>query len=197
MSKYSEMCDAIAKKIKDGAREGSKPACVTSSSDLTAMTQAMLNSPDHVVHVYSKKGEENDTPSYIDRQPAKRYRESLKPTLKQLGLDRDEVNKIDDVSFSKEHAGAIMDLSTQVIKDYVNCGRRFVFPITDTNEAQMSLCKTDIDEKITKPNRFVKQADGRSVPEPTGKTVVTKAHTAMKVRNSVPFWLRTSTDTKE
>ena len=198
MSKYSEMCSAIEQKIKTGARPGSKPACVTSSSDLTAMMQAMLNSPDHEVSVYAKKNMKPDgTPTPVMKNPSQRLRDSLKPTLRHMGLDKADVLKMDTVEFSKEQAAAMMDAATFVIKDYLDAGRRFVFPITRTDETQMSLRMDHVDEKVTKPNRFVVGNDGKSVPQPTGKVVTTKAHTVMKARNSVPFWLRETVDSED
>lgn len=199
MSKYSEMCAEIERKIKSSARPDAKPACVTSASDLTAMTQCLLNSPDHVVNVYMKKSVGADgKPAPVPTTPSERYRSSLKPVLKAMGIDKAELSKLDsadEITFSKEHAAALMGLATTVIHDYVDAGRRFVFPITGLDEAQMSLSAVDVDEKITKPNRFVKDEQGRSVPQPTGKTVRTMKHRALKARNAVPYWLRDSYDT--
>lgn len=198
MSKYSEMCSAIEQKIKSSARPGSKPACVTSSSDLTAMMHAMLNSPDHEVPVYTKKNVKADgSPVPVMKNPSQRLRESLKPTLRHMGLDKADTLKMDTVEFSKEQAAAMMDAATFVIKDYLSSGRRFVFPITKTDEAQMSLRMDDVEEKVTKPNRFVQDENGRSIPQPTGKVVTTKAHNVLKARNAVPFWLRETKDSEE
>ena len=192
------MCEAIEAKIKGNTKPGSKPACVTSTSDLVGMTHAMLNSPDYEVATYTKKTVDKDgKPTPIYKNPAKRYRDSMKPVLTHMGIDRAEVDKIDTIPFSKEHAGALIELATHVQKDYLNMGRRFVYPITNLDEAQMSLSITDVDEKVTKPNRFVKDDSGRSVPEPTGKTVTTAPHKAIKARNVIPFWLRTSKDSED
>lgn len=191
MASYKEIVEEIEKKIKSSAKEGSKPPCVTSNSDLIAMTQGLMNDPEHQVTTYTKKMVEKDgSPTPIVKQPSKRYRDSLKPVLKQMGIDKDELDKLDTLPLSKEHAAATMDLATHVIKDYITAGRRFYFPITKTDESQMSLSVTDIPERVTKPNRFVEGPDGTRVPQPTGKTVTTKAHKALKARNGVPFWLK-------
>jgi len=195
---YAEACAQIRAKIESGARNGAKPACVTSTSDLTTMTQALLNNPEHQIPTYTKKNvDSKGNPTPVMKQPGKRYRDSLKPTLRQMGIDKAEVDKIDTIPMSKEQAAAIIDVASHVIKDYVDVGRRFVFPMTSTDEAQMSLRVEEVDEKVAKPNRFVKDENGNSVPQPTGKTVTTKKHNVMKARNSVPFWLRTSEDTKD
>lgn len=195
---YLDICAQIEEKIKNSSKNGAKPACVTSASDLTAMCQGLLNSPEHQIPTYAKKNvDAKGQPIPVMKQPGKRYRDSLKPTLRQMGIDKAEVDKIDTIPMSKEQAAAIVDVATHVIKDYVDLGRRFVFPVTSTDEAQMSLRVESVDEKVVKPNRFVKDADGRSIPQPTGKTVTTKAHNIMKAKNSVPFWLKSSEDTKD
>lgn len=191
---YKELCEEIEKKIQTNVRPGHKPPCVTSASDLTAMMQAMMNDPGHEVPTYSKKlVDESGQPTPVMRNPSKRYRESLKPILKQMGIDRSEVDRIDTLPMSKEHAAATVEMATAVIKDYITAGRRFVFPITSPTESQMSLAVATVPEKVTKPKHFVDEG-GVMVPKPTGKTVTTKAHTVLKARNGTPFWLKSEED---
>ena len=54
-SMYATMLDELTTKIKVGAKDGRKPTCSYSKSDLDNLTLAMLNSPEHVVTEYQMK----------------------------------------------------------------------------------------------------------------------------------------------
>ena len=51
-SMYSSMLDELSAKIKAGSKDGRKPTCSYSKSDLDNLTLALLNSPDHIVSEY-------------------------------------------------------------------------------------------------------------------------------------------------
>ena len=54
-SMYSSMLDELSAKIKAGAKDGRKPTCSYSKSDLESLTLGLLNSPDHIVSEYQMK----------------------------------------------------------------------------------------------------------------------------------------------
>lgn len=180
---YTNLCEEIASKVK---KNGSKSH---SNADLVAMTHTLVNTPEHEVEILVKDGDKGY--NVVAHKPVERYRNSLKPVLKTFGIDKDEAEKIMDVPFSKEHAEAIVDLSKTIVKDYVGTGRKLVFPVTSENESQMSISQVEVEEKVTKPNKIVKdEKTGEYTSVPTGKTVKTKAHLALKASNKVPGWLK-------
>lgn len=197
-SKYQETFDEILNKVKASAKKDKKPPVMTSKSDLTMLATALINSPDHVVISYDKKVKEADgSPLAIESRPAQRYRDSLKPVLRAMGIDKAEVSKIDDIPFSKEHGAALVDVAGLAIKDYMAAGRRYNFPITGTDESQMSLSMVEVDERVTMPNKFVTDENGVTVTVPTGKSMKTKKHKAIKAGNRNPEWLKDYTDLKK
>lgn len=191
MSKYDEMKKTVEEKVKGTVRASGKHPVSSSTTDLVGLAQALMNSPEYVQNEYKKSSvDANGEPVATETKPATRYRESLKPTLKQLGLDKEEVNQIDTVTFSKEQASAVMEVAGTVIKDYIKAGRKYVFPITDKEETQMAISVTDVAEKKTAIKKFETQPDGKSIPVDTGRVMKTKKHSALKVSNAVPPWLK-------
>ena len=181
---YSSMLDELSTKIKSGSKDGKKASCSYSKSDLENLTLALLNSPEHVVTEYQMKVSEADgSPVTIDKMPSKRYRESLKPMLRNLGLDKNDAEKISDIQFTKEHASAMMGLATQVIHDYIKAGRKFSFPITDEKECRMEFYCDTAPERINQ-NRFAKTEEEKS------KMSKTLERTILKAKCQTPSWLR-------
>lgn len=184
-SNYGKICDELTKKIQASSKDGRKSSCSYSRSDLESLALGLLNSPDHVVTEFQMKIQESDgTPVTIDKQPAKRYRDSLKPSLKALGLDKHDVEKIDDIQFSKEHASALMGVATTVMKDYMRAGRKFQFPITSDDEVRMEVYCDTAPERLNQ-NRFAKSEDEKKKMTKTKKRVIIKAK-----NNAVPKWLK-------
>lgn len=190
-TKYEEMKKTVQEKVQGTVRASGKHPVSSSTTDLIGLAQALMNSPEYEQNEYKKSSVGADgQPVPTQSKPSTRYRESLKPTLKQLGLDKEEVNQIDNISFSKEQAAAVMELSGTVIKDYIKAGRKYVFPITDKEETQMAISVTDVAEKKTAIKKFETQPDGKSIPVDTGRVMKTKKHSALKVSNAVPPWLK-------
>ena len=177
-TEYEKLKEEISKKVKENG------GCRYSKSDMTQMTTTLLNTPEQEVKTYLK-----DPNEPLTTKPVERYRDSLKPVLKQFGVDNAELDKIQDVKFSKEHAEALMDVSTQVIKDYTGTGRKFVFPVNDASESQMEIAQIEKAEKEVETTKIEQQSDGSYATVPTGKKRKTKAHKEMKVSNKVPGWL--------
>lgn len=188
-SNYTKLCEELVSKVQGTGKGERKSSCSYSRSDLEALTLGLLNCPEHVVSEYQMRATEADgTPVTIDKQPAKRYRDSLKPTLRELGLDRAEADRIDDIKFGKEHAAALMGVATTVMKDYMRAGRKFQFPITEPDEVRMEMSVEMAPERINQ-NRFAKTEAERA------KVTTTKRRAVLKAKNSaVPPWLKETRD---
>ena len=182
-TEYDKLKKEITDKVK--AAGGTRH----SKSDLTSMTQTLLNTPEQEVPVYIK-----DSKEPVITKPVERYRESLKGVVKQFGVDNAELDKVNDVTFNKEHAEAIMDVAQTVMKDYIGTGRKMIFPITDEAESQMEISMVEKSDKVEETRKLVQQEDGSYKTVPTGKKKSTKAHREMKVSNKVPAWLITETN---
>lgn len=175
---YDELKSQITKKVQEAG--GSRH----SKSDLTSMTHTLLNTPEQEVTTYLK-----DSPDGVTTKPVEKYRETLKPVLKQFGVDNAELDKIQSVTFSKDHADAFNDLAMQVVKDYTSTGRKLILPITDKAESQMEISQTDVAAKEVETKMPVEVSPGKYESVPTGKKRKTKAHKEMRVSNKMPAWL--------
>lgn len=175
---YEVLKESVAKKVKDAG--GSRH----SRSDLISMATTLLNTPEQEVKTYVK-----DVKDPVVTKPVERYRESLKPVIKQFGVDSAELDKIKDVKFSKEHAEALVDLGTQITKDYIDTGRKMIFPINDKDEAQMEIQQVSKSKKVEETKKIVETSPGKYESVPTGKRKTTEAHKEIKASNKVPSWL--------
>jgi hypothetical protein len=180
---YEKLKDEVTAKVK--ATGGTR----FSKSDMTQMTASMLNSKDYEVKNYIK-----DVKDPVITKPVERYRETLKPVLKQFGVDNAELDKVQTITFGKDHAEALNDLSMQIVKDYTSTGRKLILPINEADEAQMEISQRVIEEKEIETTKIEAQADGTFKSVPTGKKKKTKKHVEMKVSNKVPAWLTEVTD---
>ena len=183
MSKYDEVFNDIEKKVYDA--EGEKRKTIASSrQDLDNMASALINTPEHEVTTFSTNSfDENGDPEKITSQPVKRYRNSLKGMVKNLGIDKYDADKLDDMQFSREHASAIVDLSTTLIHDYMKAGRKLSLPITSKDECKIEMYMDEAPERITTGGQFGKE---------TNKQTLTKKRKVGKIKNSVPSWLKKS-----
>ena len=183
-SMYSTMLEELSTKIKAGTKDGKKASCSYSKSDLENLTLALLNSPDHVVTEYQMKVSEADgSPVTIDKMASKRYRESLKPMLRTLGLDKNDAEKVSDIQFTKEHASSLMGVATTVLKDYIKAGRKFSFPITALDECRMEFYCDTAPERINQ-NRFAKTEEEKA------KVSKTLSRVILKSKSQTPSWLK-------
>ena len=103
--------------------------------------------------------------------------------LKTLGLDKNDVEKVSDIQFTKEHASAIMGIATTCIHDYLLAGRKMVFPVTNAKECRMEMYCDVAPERINQ-NRFAKTEEEKN------KVSKTLERTVLKSKNSTPSWLR-------
>lgn len=173
--------DALKEQIKENVAKagGSRH----SKSDLTNLTHTLLNTPEQELTTYIK-----DTEPVVTK-PVERYRESLKPVVKQFGVDNAELDKIQDVKFSKDHAEAVVDLAQMIVKDYTGTGRKLIFPINSKEESQMEISQVEKAAKEEETKKLVETVPGKYEQVPTGKRKKTKKHKEMKVSNKVPAWL--------
>lgn len=180
MGKYSKLKDEMRDKIqKAGGTRYSK-------SDHTALTHALLNDVDHEVPIYMR-----DCSDPVITRPVEHYRESLKPVLKQFGVDAAELDRIRTVEFPKDHAEALNELSAIAMKDYIDTGRKIIFPITSTGESQMEIATTQKDAKTEDTRKPVEVEPGKWKSVPTGERRTTKPHTEGTMSNKIPEWLVT------
>ncbi len=155
-----------------------------SRSDHVKLTQTLLNTPDHEVPVYV-----SDPDNPVITKPVQEYRESMKDVVKQFGVDDAELDKIQDVKFSKAHAEALNNLAAVAMKDYIGTGRKLVLPITAADESQMELSAVEKKEKSEETRKLEQNPDGSYSSVPTGKRKTTSAHTELKSSNKIPGWL--------
>jgi len=184
---YTQLCSEIKEKIDSSNRAKGRTSSAVSRSDLESMATALLNTPDHEVTVYSYSAKDTSgtgEPVGITKKPSKRYRDSLKPMLRNLGLDKHDADKIDDIPMTKEHAAAMIDVSTTVIHDYMRAGRKFSFPITEPDETRMEINCVIAPERTSVGNRFKKDDTADDT------VTVTKERAILKAKNPIPYWLK-------
>ena len=177
MSKYDDRKKEIMEKINGSAQARGKRSCAVSHSDLENLTTDLMNSPDHVVSVYTK-GSGNE-PTIIEKNVTKRYRDSLKPIVRELGVDAKDAEALDTIKFSREHAAAALDLTMTAVADYMRAGRKYAFPAMAEDETMMQICIDEAPEKTT-----------TSTFGGTQTVTTTKKRKVLKAKNAVPAWLK-------
>lgn len=164
-----------------------------SKSDAVALMHARINDLETESTIYSSRGGECRS---VKVNPTKELRSCLAKDMERaLGLDSADAEKIKDCEFSKATASAMLDTAAIVIKDNLGeVGRSFTLPMTAEDEARMTIQITSVPEKVRNTNKLEQQPDGTYKAVPTGKTVTTSKHNAIKGKNSVPAWLKKSED---
>lgn len=180
-SVYEQVLSDIKKTAKD------KKSTRFSKSDFVNSATALLNSDDYEASIFIKDGTEAKE---VKTQPVRKFREAMKPVLKKFGVDNAELDKIHDVEFPKAMGEALYDVSTEAIRGYMGTGRAFAFPMGSKDETQMSIAVTDVKEKSVETRMIKQKQDGSYESVPTGKSVTTKKHKALKASNKVPGWLK-------
>lgn len=187
---YAQTYEEIRTKIQTNNRAKGRTSSSVSRSDFETLTTALLNSPEHIVTVlnYSTKDVSGTgEPTGVDTRPAKRYRDSLKPMLRSLGLDKHDADKIDDIPMTKEHAASMINVVQTSLHDYLRAGRKFSFQITEPDETRMEISCVMAPERVSVGNRF-RPNDGDS-----DTTTITKERAILKAKNPVPYWLKKTT----
>lgn len=166
-----------------------------SKSELNTLATVMMNDPTADITVHFKKGDTFETRVY---NPGKSIRANLiAPILRNFGVDRAEMGKLDDMQISRAGGEALADFSLLLVKSYISkkgLGRKLTLPMLSTDETVQTLeCDTTKEEKRA-TTRIVRQEDGTYVTTPTGKLVTTRSHEKLKTTNRVPAWLKTTQD---
>lgn len=185
---YDQLCNDIFGRTNASSRANGRTSSAVSKSDLENMAVTFLNTPDHEVMNYSfgaKDTSGTGEPVGVTKKPAARYRNSLKPMLRKLGLDKHDVDSVDTIPIDREHASAMMEAATTVLHDYMRCGRKFAFPIQEGDETRMEMMIQRAPERTSVGNRFHKEGDSDSV-------TVTKERSILKTKNPVPYWLKST-----
>ena len=171
------------KDIKKSLVEGSKNSRRYSKGDYVGLTKGLLNEADYEVSYYTNPS--GETPITVKKQPVKAYRDALKDVVKEFGVDKNELGKLDDMEFSKKHAEALIDVAQVAQHDYMATGKKLRLPQMAENETTVTLGYEVLPEKVEATNKVV---DGKSVP--TGKTIKTSERTVTKAANKVPAWMK-------
>lgn len=173
----------LYKELTKGLKESSKVSRRFSKGDYVDLTQGLLNDKDHEVTIYTNPS--NDKPVSVVKKPVEAYRDALKDVVKQFGVDKNELGKLDELEFSKKHAEALIDVAQVAQHDYVETGKKLRLPAFAEDETTVTLGYELLPEKVEETKKI---EDGKSVP--TGKTVKTHKRHIMKASNKVPAWLK-------
>lgn len=173
-NKYTDLCEEMRAKVQTAG--GTR----YSEGDRILMMQTLINTPDHEATSYIKDSEDE-----ITTTPVQEYRDSLKPVLRQFGVDEAELDKIQEVDFSKKHAKALVDLTDLGMKDYLNTGRKMILPITGRDESQMEFFIEQKKEKSEETRKPVETEPGHYESVPTGDRRITAPHKEIKASNKI------------
>lgn len=191
MDAYEILLKGIKDRVSESNQSKGRQSFAVSKSDMATLMTGFLNTPEHTVTEYTYSAKDTSgtgEPLKIEKRPAMRYRLSLIPVLRELGLDVNDAEKIKEgnIKFSKEHAEAMMEVAQAVQMDYLKAGRKLKFPITDAESTGMELTIQPALERVVVGNRFAKD----QATDPT--ITVTKPRNVMKAKNPVPWWLKST-----
>lgn len=166
-----------------------------SKSELNTLATTLMNDPSADITVHFKKGDVFETKVY---NPGKAIRANLiAPILRNFGVDRAEMGKLDEMQVSRAGGEALADFALLLVKSYISTkglGRKLTLPMLSTDETVQSLECGSVKEEQRATTRIVRQEDGTYVTTPTGKLVTTRGHEKLKTINRVPAWLKTTKD---
>lgn len=186
MSGYTDFINSVA-----DSRGGNY-----SKSSLVDLSMAIYNDKP-VFNIYTKKG---DTYTTTPVCPGAAVRQNLiAPILKSFGVDKAELDKLEDMPTNRAGAEALADFGTLLIKEYVSqngMGRRLTLPSTAPDETIQSIGTVKVEESTRDTNMIVRVAEGSDdyTTKPTGKQVTTAPHYKLVGRNRVPSWLKKTTE---
>lgn len=188
MSKYTDFVTDLKNQSKGGNY---------SKNDLVNLATAMFNDPECEIPVYVKRG---DTYEERTHKPSQAIRNNLiAPILKNFGVDRAEMARLNEVQTSRAGGEALTDFALLLIKQYISnsgLGRKLTLPMTSPNETVQSISCVKAEEEKRATTMIARNEDGTYSTTPTGKVVTTQAHEKVKVGNRVPVWLKQTTDAK-
>lgn len=169
MSKVTELVEGIRKDLKQVS---------SSNKDEIAVMQAMLNSPDYEVGVYSKEGKIG---TY---NPAIEFRGMCTNIISSaMKAPKAEVTeKMNAYQVSKSDAESMVNISKEYINTYLNTGRKIKLGGRETSDYGMSVKEVPASVKsYPKKDASGKVTFGqKNVP----------AHKSIKVYGSCPSWVK-------
>jgi hypothetical protein len=167
----------LLKDIKDNLSQQS-----ASAKDEERVMRAMLNDKEYAVNVYDKSGVVG---TFCPSQSAREMCASV--IASSVGVTKDEAAKImDDHTFKKSEAQAMVDISKEFINTYIETGRKL--PLGGRETSNVFLSKKEVKEGFaTYPKKVGIAPDGQPIYE-NGKAPI-KPHTSIKVQSKTPSWL--------
>lgn len=162
-----------------------------SKSDLNTLATYLANDVTASIPVYIKKG---NTFVVREMNPARALRTHvLAPALKEFGVDRAELENLDNIKISRAGGEALADYCLLLVKEYISItrglGRKLTLPMTSPTETVQSISEVSVPEETRETNAIVRTGDVYT-PVPTGNTTTTAKHEKLRVANRVPEWLK-------
>lgn len=189
MAKTKSNFDAVIEQLRKDTAEGAK---TFSRNTLNKVATDLMNDPEYVSEVYSKKG---DSYEVSETTPVKEYRNELKKVVKAAtGVDEAELGKLDTMQLPKSFCAATEKIGEVAIKSYMSTGKTMRFDINAADESAMTARIEDIKETTAATKKIVETSPGKYESVPTGKIVTRKAHKELKTKNKLPGWLTIEKD---
>lgn len=168
MSKVEELVGEIRKDLKQVS---------SSQKDEVAVMQAMLNSPDYEVGVYSKEGQVG---TY---NPCKDFRGMCTNIVASATKNKAEATQLmENYSVTKSDANTMVNVSKEYFNTYLGTGRKIKLGGREKSDYGMSLKEVPASVK----SYPIKKDDGKV--EFGNKQV--PAHNSIKVYGSCPSWVK-------
>ena len=168
MSKVEELVGEIKKDLKQVS---------SSQKDEVAVMQAMLNSPDYEVGVYSKDGQVG---TY---NPCKDFRGMCTNIVANVTKNKVEATTLmDKYNVTKSDAETMVNVSKEYFNTYLDTGRKIKLGGREKSDYGMSLKEV----KASVKSYPIKKDDGKVE---FGKKEV-PAHNSIKVYGSCPSWVK-------
>lgn len=169
--------DVREKNLKKSAAKG-KPIRAVSNSDKDMLINSLANDDVFLATYYDKNNE------VTKKNLRKNFLDSTKPMFREMGIDKNDLEKVNTLTIPKECTKAAAELIEYGIREYLHAGRKYKFPRIEENDSEMSVVEQKMPE-IERENRF-----GNS----SGKKVVTKERNIIKAKNVVPKHLKYTKD---
>lgn len=191
MAKTKTNFDAVKEQLTADTAAGTK---AFSRGKLVEMTKAYLNDPAYTSETYTAKG---DTYEVTESTPVANFRGEVKKFVKaNTGLDDAELAKLDTAEVSKSFASATATVAVDVVKNYIDTGKRLTLPVNAPDEGVMTIEVVNVDEKTAATKKITETSPGKYESVPTGKIVTRKKHKAVRAATKLPGWLREEIDQK-
>lgn len=178
------------KAVEEAAKTNSSSAYSKSAYD--ALSNELLNDPDFELTSVTRSAKDPNGYEITSSKPVADFRAGLAKTAKEeFGIDTAEAEKLKTCTFNKQTCSAFATLSGVAVKGYMETGKTFQLPLTNVNEARSGFFMKEIPEKVEDTMKMVESAPGKWERVPTGKTIKTKKHNEVRVKNSAAYsWIK-------